>query len=57
MGLIVDDIHANDTGPKVPGTNISFSCPPGLEFNGTDTTCNKNGEWDPDPRNVTCTKG
>ena len=53
----MDNIHAYDLGPKVPGTNISFSCPPGLELNGTDTTCDKNGEWDPDPRDVTCTKG
>ena len=55
MGIIMDNIHVNDKGPKVPETTIIFSCPPGLELTGTYTTCNKNGEWDPDPRDITCT--
>ena len=39
----------------VKGSNISFSCPPGLVLTGPNSsTCLGNGEWEPDPRDVKC---
>ena len=38
--------------PAVKGSNISFGCSSGLEF--TTATCMRNGEWEPDPRELEC---
>ena len=38
--------------PAVEGSNITFGCSPGLEF--TTSTCMRNGEWEPDPREREC---
>ena len=41
--------------PALEGLNVSFSCPPGLELNGPNTTtCMENGEWEPDPFKLKC---
>ena len=37
------------------GATFNFSCPPGLVLIGPNsTTCMGNGEWEPDPSEVTC---
>ena len=42
--------------PTLEGQNISFTCRPGQMLNGSNSsTCMGNGEWEPDPRAVTCT--
>ena len=39
--------------PAIQGTNITFTCPPGLVLTGPDTsTCMGNGEWEPDLWNL-----
>ena len=41
--------------PAVEGTNVTFSCSPGLVLTGpSTTTCMDNGQWEPDPREVKC---
>ena len=41
--------------PAVLGSNATFSCPLGLELIGPNSsTCMQNGEWEPDPREVSC---
>ena len=41
--------------PAVEGSNITFSCPPGLVLTGpSNSACMGNGEWEPDPRAVEC---
>ena len=43
--------------PGVEGSIATFSCPPGLVLIGPNTsTCMKNGEWEPDPRELECTR-
>lgn len=38
------------TGLALEGTNITFSCPPGLLLTGCGmATCKHNGLWEPDP--------
>ena len=47
-------IHGN-LYPAVEGTNVTFSCPPGLVLTGPNTsTCMRNGEWEPDPQYLKC---
>ena len=39
----------------VEGSIVTFSCPPGLVLNGSNSaTCTENGEWEPDPSRLTC---
>ena len=41
--------------PALEGTNVTFSCPPGLILTGPNTsTCMRNGEWEPTPQDVKC---
>ena len=41
--------------PTFEGSTVSFSCPPGFVLTGPDSaTCTGNGEWEPDPRGITC---
>ena len=41
--------------PLLSGKTITFTCPPGMELTGHNTTtCMENGEWEPDPREVIC---
>ena len=41
--------------PALEGTNITFSCPPGLILTGPNTsTCMRNGNWEPNPQRVKC---
>ena len=43
------------TEPLVEGTTVTFQCPPGLGLDGTNSsTCMKNGEWEPHPREIHC---
>jgi hypothetical protein len=40
---------------QIEGCTITFSCPPGLELNGSNSaTCTGDGEWEPDPSWLTC---
>ena len=49
------DIVEYDTFIPIEGSTISFSCPPGLELNGSNSaTCAENGGWEPDPSWLTC---
>ena len=42
--------------PVVNGSNVTFSCPPGLILSGPNmAVCMGNGKWEPDPRMVKCT--
>ena len=44
-----------DSDLTLEGTNITFSCPPGMVLTGpTTVTCMGNGEWEPDPTEVQC---
>ena len=41
--------------PAIEGTNISFICPPGMILIGQSAAvCMRNGEWEPDPKDVEC---
>jgi hypothetical protein len=41
--------------PAIEGTNVSFTCPPGLMLTGPSVSvCMGNGEWEPDPSQVRC---
>ena len=52
----VPRVEALDGILPVEGTTFTFSCPPGLALIGPNsTTCTGNGEWEPDPRGLTCT--
>ena len=47
----------NYSRPALEGTSIMFDCPPGLELTGSESsTCTENGDWTPDPRNITCSR-
>ena len=49
------DILGYDNLKPVKGSTVTFSCPPGLELNGSNSaTCTGNGEWEPDPSWLTC---
>ena len=44
------------SSPALVSTFIMFHCPPGLILIGPESSmCNRNGEWEPDPREVECT--
>ena len=44
-----------DMNPAVEGTNVTFTCPPGLMLTGLNTsTCMRDGEWEPDPQHLKC---
>ena len=41
--------------PALEGDDVTFSCPFGLQINGSNTsTCMGNGKWEPDPQEVEC---
>ena len=43
-------------GPWLEGNTISYSCASGLKIAGANTsTCRDNGQWEPDPSDITCT--
>ena len=47
-----------DSNLTLEGTNITFSCPPGMVLTGpTTATCTGTGEWEPDPTEVQCKGG
>ena len=51
--LFINDEMQRD--PHIPGDNITFYCAPGLVLTGPNISiCMWNGEWEPDPREVTC---
>jgi hypothetical protein len=42
-------------GPALRGENITFTYPTGAMFSGPNSSmCTGNGEWEPDPSEVTC---
>ena len=48
-------MHSADRDTFLEGTNITFTCSPGLVLTGPNTsTCMGNGEWEPNPREVEC---
>ena len=57
-------ISSNDSVPPrienqidlpLEGSTITFSCPPGLVLTGPNSAiCTRNGEWEPDFRNLQC---
>ena len=41
--------------PALEGASVTFGCSPGLVLMGTNTsTCMENGQWTPDPGNMSC---
>ena len=43
-------------GPWIEGSIITYSCASGLKVAETNTsTCMDNGQWEPDPSDITCT--
>ena len=41
--------------PALEGENITFICPPESMLSGPNSsTCMRNGEWEPHPKDVTC---
>ena len=41
--------------PAIEGTTVTFECPHEHVLIGPNTTtCMGNGEWEPDPRDLTC---
>ena len=52
---LVGVINGSQDNPHIKGQLITYICPPGFVQTGPNTsTCTGNGEWDPDPRRVTC---
>ena len=48
-------IDVDEWDSYIPGDNVTFYCSPGLILTGPNTsTCMRNGEWEPDPREVKC---
>ena len=48
-------IVENNEALPVEGSNITFSCPPGLVLVGYQSAkCMENGEWEPDPSQLMC---
>ena len=48
-------VHSADSDTFLEGTNINFSCLPGLVLTGPNSsTCMGNGEWEPNPNEVQC---
>lgn len=48
-------ITNNYTEPAVPLTVVSLGCPPGSFLSWPDKVmCNEQGEWEPDPRKLSC---
>jgi hypothetical protein len=48
-------VNADYSHPAIEGTNVSFTCPPGLVLTGPSVTmCMGNGEWEPDPSQIWC---
>ena len=48
-------VSSADSDTFLEGTNIAFSCPPGLVLTGPNkSTCMGNGEWEPSPNEVEC---
>ena len=44
--------------PVLEGQIITYTCPTGWTLNGSNSsTCMRNGEWEPDPREVECLSG
>jgi hypothetical protein len=58
MALVNDNDIVIITGfedPALDGEAITLTCPPGWILNGSSSsTCTRNGEWEPDPRDVNC---
>ena len=51
--MVIGDIQ--DMMPVMEGFNISFSCRSEFKLSGpTSSTCIRNGEWEPDPKEVEC---
>ena len=43
-------------GPLIEGSNITYNCSPGLKvIESNMSTCMNNGQWEPDPMDITCT--
>ena len=43
---------------SVNGTVVTFSCPPGLMFNGPESVmCTHTGQWEPAMSEVNCSEG
>ena len=41
--------------PAVEDSIVTFGCPPGLVLSGPNASkCIRNGEWEPDPKNLQC---
>ena len=55
----VEVVDYRDNGlPADAGTTVNLTCPPNLSLIGPNSTsCIGNGEWEPDPSGVMCTKG
>ena len=44
--------------PALEGTTVNFHCSSGLVLIGnTSATCNAQGQWEPDPNELTCIDG
>ena len=59
LSLLSEDnkrlVIADYSHPAMEGTNVSFSCPPGLVLTGPSMSmCMGNGEWEPDPSQARC---
>lgn len=53
--MLSGSVNVSGSHPAVPGSNATFSCSIGLELIGPNSSmCAENGEWEPDPREVTC---
>ena len=45
----------SDTTPSLEGNTINYTCYPGVKLTGPNmSTCMENGNWEPDPGNVSC---
>ena len=51
----VTHVVYNDGELAIEGVSVTFTCPPGLVLTGPNTTtCMRNGDWEPDPRDAAC---
>ena len=45
--------YSGNTNPSLEGSTVNFTCPPRFALVGPNmSTCMGNGEWEPDPREL-----
>ena len=49
-------VLSHTEGPLIEGNIVTYSCSPGLKIIESNvSTCMNNGQWEPNPLDITCT--